>query len=162
MPAGLGWTILYVNVDPLLEAPPDEDEPLPGPTWKPERAIEHDGLWFRSKTEIRVYEALKKCSAFFFVNATGVLGGKKSMGSRPELREPDFVVCLDGKWGILEVMGEHVHTQRTAPKDHDRARLFKEYGVTMIEFYDAHRCYTDPEGVVREFLGFLAKSQRTG
>lgn len=161
LPSGLSWTLMHINVDPFLEAPPDENEPLPPPIWKPERAIEHDGLWFRSKTEIRIYEALKKCSVFFFVNATGVLGGKKSISGRPELREPDFAVCLDGKWGILEVMGESVHTQRTAPRDHDRARLFKEYGVTMIEFFDAHRCYTDPEGVVREFLQLLSKSHRS-
>jgi hypothetical protein len=158
LPRGLGWRIRHLSVDPLLEAPPDEDEPLPGPTWKPARAMQHDGLWFRSKTEIRVYEALRKRSVFFFVNAAGVLGGKLSTTGRAALREPDFVVCLDGKWGILEVMGEHVHTSQTAPKDHDRARLFKEYGVMMIEFFDAHRCYTDPESVVDEFLGLLAKT----
>ncbi|MGA7877774.1 MAG: hypothetical protein WCA08_19095 [Desulfoferrobacter sp.] len=146
-----------VKVDPLPESPLDENEPLPSPTWKSERLINHDGLWFRSKTEIRIYEALKNRSVFFFVNATGVLGGKSSPGNRSVLREPDFLVCLDGNWGILEVMGEQYHTTHTAPKDHDRARLFKEYGVRIIEFYDAHRCYNDAEAVVDEFLGLLSK-----
>lgn len=152
------WHLACVEVDPLLETPPDESEPLPGPTWKPQRLIQHDGLWFRSKTEIRVYEALKMRSVFFFVNATGVLGGKSSPQGGTALKEPDFVICLDGRWGILEVMGEDFHTSQTAPKDHDRARLFKEYGVRLIEFYDAHRCYHSAEDVVDEFLRLLAKA----
>lgn len=65
-------------------------------------------------------------------------------------REPDFLVCQNGKWGILEVMGAEYHPDAT--KDHDRARLFKDYGLTYIEFYNANRCYNDPEGVVGDFL----------
>jgi hypothetical protein len=41
--------------------------------------------------------------------------------------------------------------------DHDRARLFKDYGVFCIEFYDAKKCYTTPEEVVDDFLDRLSK-----
>jgi hypothetical protein len=158
LPSGVTWHLEKADVDPMLETPLDENEPLPGPMWKSARAMAHDGLWFRSKTEIRIYEALKKRPIFFLVNASGVLGGTTTPHGRPELREPDFLVCLDGKWGILEVMGENYHTSQTAPKDHDRARLFKQYGVMMIEFFDAHSCYNTPEKVVDKFLELLAKT----
>ena len=73
-------------------------------------------------------------------------------------KEPDFLVCLNGKWGILEVMGETFHPSATAIRDHDRARLFKDYGLVVIEFYDASRCYSDPEAVVDDFLRRLQPS----
>src|SRR5262249_5291223 len=49
--------------------------------------------------------------------------------------------------------------QRTAAamRDHDRARLFKEYGLFLIEFYDASRCYNSPEEVVGDFLQRLGR-----
>ncbi|WP_437728068.1 hypothetical protein [Sorangium sp. So ce861] len=136
-----------VEVLPLLEAPPDDSNPLPNASLvKGARTYEHDGLHFRSKTEIKIYDALKKRAVLFFANATAVLGGKS------EKREPDFLVCEGGKWGILEVMGEQYHPAATAMKDHDRARLFKDYGIVVIEFYEASRCYNRPEEVVDDFL----------
>jgi len=113
--------------------------------------IEHDGLRFRSHTETKIYDALKKRGILFFPNATAVLGVKNIR------REPDFLICQDGKWGILEVMGDKYHPGTTAMKDHDRARLFKDYGMYVIEFYDANRCYNHPEEVVDEFLRLLSK-----
>ena len=146
----LGYDLDEVVVTALLEAPPQTSEPLP-PTWKPRGVIEHDGVYFRSKTEIKIYDVLKKRAVLFFVNATAVLGGKELK------REPDFLVCQGGKWGILEVMGEPYHPATTAMQDHDRARLFKDYGVVMIEFYGSERCYRDPEGVVTDFLKRLER-----
>lgn len=112
--------------------------------------IDHDGLKFRSQTEIRIYEVLKKRNVLFLANETAVMGGK---GKK---REPDFLVCQNGRWGVLEVMGSKFHENAT--NDHERARLFKHYGLNQIEFYDSERCYHDPDGVVEEFLGILKKS----
>jgi hypothetical protein len=161
LPSEVGYHLYRIVVTPFFEAPPDDDEPLPNATLvKGAATIEHDGLHFRSKTETRVYDAFKKRQILLFPNATAVLGGK---GDDPKLpnknkREPDFLVCLDGKWGVLEVMGEPYHPAATAMKDHDRARLLDDYGVRCIHFYDAARCYSDPEGVVDDFLRRLAKS----
>ena len=116
--------------------------------------VVYDGLRFRSKTEIKIYEALKKRRVLFFANSTAVLGQKNTK------REPDFLVCQDGRWGILEVMGEPYHPSATAMKDHDRARLFKNYGLHVIEFYDANRCYNHPDDVVDEFLNLLSSSYK--
>ncbi|MBI5536037.1 MAG: hypothetical protein HY898_25175 [Deltaproteobacteria bacterium] len=149
IPPEVGFDVTDVEVAPFVESPPDEDAPLPGPTWKPDRLIKHEDLYFRSKTETRIYDVLKTRKVLFFTNATAVLGGKG------EKREPDFLVCCEGRWGILEVMGEQYHPAATAMRDHDRARLFKDYGIQVIEFYDAKRCYSAPESVVDDFLSRL-------
>jgi len=91
----------------------------------------------------------------FFPNAAAVLGGR----AEEDKKETDFLICSNGKWGLLEVMGEAFHPSATAIKDHDRARLFKDYGLVVIEFYDATRCYNQPEVVVDDFLRRLQQSQ---
>lgn len=113
--------------------------------------IEHDGLRFRSKTETRIYDALKQKDILFFPNPAAILG------KRTVKREPDFLICFGGKWGILEVMGDQYHNVTSAVVDHDRARLFKDYGLYFIEFYDANKCYNQPNEVVEDFLSRLAK-----
>lgn len=158
LPAGVPFCLEAVSFQPVLEAPPDEEAPLPRPAWQKGSFLEHDGLPFRSKTETRIYDALKKRNALFFVNATAVLGAKVDERGRRIVREPDFLVCFGGKWGILEVMGEQFHPAATAMRDHDRARLFDDYGVRCIHFYPADRCYKDPEGVVEDFLRRLEKA----
>jgi hypothetical protein len=114
-------------------------------------SLEYDQLRFRSQSEIAVYKVLKKRNVLFFANATAVLGGKNVK------KEPDFLICKNGKWGILEVMGDKYHPPTTAMQDHDRARLFKDYGVSCVEFYDAPKCYNTPEEVVDDFLDRLSK-----
>jgi hypothetical protein len=152
-PKDAGYDIIELEISPFLEVPPDEEMgPLNTAAAISGRLIEHDELKFRSQSEVRIYEALKKRKVLFFANATAVLGGKNTK------REPDFLVCQDGKWGILEVMGESYHPSATAMRDHDRARLFKDYGLFIIEFYDAAKCYNTSEAVVADFLARLAKA----
>jgi hypothetical protein len=118
--------------------------------FKTEKTIKHDELNFRSNPEITIYEELKKRDLLFFPNPAAILGG-----SEPDKREPDFLVCHKGKWGVLEVMGDTYHTN--AAKDHNRGRLFKAYGLTCVEFFTADDCVNDPEAVVDRFLSILAK-----
>ena len=152
-PSELGYELSTLEVSALLVAPPDDDDGRALNTGRlvSEGAIEHDGLRFRSRSETRVYDELKKRDVLFFPNATAVLGGGRGIK-----REPDFLVCQKGRWGILEVMGEPFHTPRNAVKDHDRARLFKDHQVFLIEFYDASRCYNEPGSVVDDFLRLLS------
>jgi hypothetical protein len=118
--------------------------------FKTETTIEHDELKFRSPQEIAIYDELKKRDLLFFPNAAAVLGG-----ANPKKREPDFLICNKGKWGVLEVMGDAYH--HNAAKDHDRARLFKEHGVHCVEFFTAAECMSRPESVVDKFLSVLAQ-----
>lgn len=152
-PPNTGFLLSSISVAPFIEPPPDEETPTANNgSLGSFGTIEHDNLRFRSKTETKIYDALRRTSALFFPNATAVLGGKNVK------REPDFLVCKDGKWGILEVMGNQYHPANTAMKDHDRARLFKDYGLICIEFYDATRCYEKPDEVVTDFLARLGRS----
>jgi hypothetical protein len=149
IPKEAGLDVESVAVAPILQAPPKEDPmPLNAAALVPGAPVEHDGLRFRSRAETRVYDALKGRHVLFFPNAAAILGGKQG----DEKREPDFLVCAGGKWGVLEVMGERYHPGATAARDHERARLFKDYGLHFIEFYDAARCGLEPEAVVDDFL----------
>ena len=116
--------------------------------------IDHDGLRFRSCAETRIHDALKRHPVLFFPNAAAVFGGDLE-GKK---READFLVCSGGKWGMLEVMGEPYHPPVTAMRDHERARSFKDFGLRVIEFYDAARCLREPEMVVDDFLRRLENS----
>jgi hypothetical protein len=114
--------------------------------------VSHDRLRFRSKSEIAIYDELKNRKLLFFPNPAAVIGGATN-----QKKEPDFLICSAGNWGILEVMGSYFHTKDNAVKDHDRARLFKDFGILCIEFFDASECSKNPANVVDKFLAILAK-----
>lgn len=111
-------------------------------------------LRFRSKSEIRIAQALDKAGVLYLPNCRARLGGS---GERRN-REPDFLVCHEGKWGILEIDGEPFHPPSRAAHDHERDRLFRSHGVRVVEHFDASRCFSDPDVVVREFLQLLSKT----
>lgn len=155
-PTEAGYELSEIRIAPFMLSPPEENLPLNTASLVSSAPFEHDGLRFRSKTEIKIYNVLKQRNVLFFPNPTAVLGGKNLK------REPDFLICFNGKWGILEVMGDHFHTATNAFQDHDRARLFKDYLILMIEFYDARRCYDSPAEVVDDFLGRLQQFDLRG
>jgi hypothetical protein len=105
-----------------------------------------DGLNFRSKTEIKIYETLVQRGLLIFPLPVAVLGNPKVK------REPDFVIAYKGKIGILEIHGEMWHPPETAAKEAERRRSLRNLGVAVYEVFDAHRCWHDPETVVNEFL----------
>lgn len=112
------------------------------------------GLRFRSRSEIDIARALDKAGVLFLPNCRGRLG---HLGQRVN-REPDFLICHRGKWGILEVDGEPFHPPTRTVQDHERDRLFHHHGISLIQHYDATRCYNEPDVVVSEFLQLLAHS----
>src|SRR4029079_18405884 len=99
-PSEAGYELSHITVAPKLITPPPDESPLNTGRLVSEGPIEHDGLRFRSRTEVRIYDELRRRNILSFPNATAVLGG------RGIKREPDFLVCQDGKWGILEIMGD--------------------------------------------------------
>lgn len=112
------------------------------------------GLRFRSKSEVRIAEALENANVMFFPNC------KARLGSRDRRRnsEADFAVMLDGVWGVLEVDGPH-HEGR-ASADHERDRPFHHHGAAIVQRYESLRCFQDAEAVVLEFLALLKKKAR--
>jgi len=115
-------------------------------TFRDSPKIIHEGLSFRSKTEIKLYEALLKKGLLVLPLPLAVLG------RRHRYKEPDFVVCHKGRCGVLEIHGDKWHPPETAAEEHERRREFVNLGITIFEIFDAGRCWRDPDGVVDEFL----------
>jgi hypothetical protein len=82
---------------------------------------------------MRIAVALDRSGVLFLPNCMGRLSGSTG---RKNL-ECDFLVCHEGKWGILEVDGEPYHPAKRAAQDHERDRLFKAHGIRVVERFDA-------------------------
>jgi hypothetical protein len=111
-------------------------------------------LRFRSASEVRIAQALDRAGVLFLPNCKARLG----LDGERENREPDFLVCHLGKFGILEVDGEPFHPPSRTAQDHTRDRLFRAHGVLVVEHFDASECYENAPGVVRRFLAILSKA----
>ncbi len=110
-------------------------------------------LRFRSESEKRIAEALDRAGVLFIPNCLARLTtaeGRKN-------KEPDFVICSQGRWGILEVDGEPYHPPSRTVDDHKRDRDFRANGIKVVEHYDARECYQQPDRVVKQFLELLGK-----
>jgi very-short-patch-repair endonuclease len=108
-------------------------------------------LRFRSESEKRIAEALERANVLFMPNCLARLSrleGRKN-------KEPDFVICDNGKWGILEVDGEPFHPPSRTTEDHKRDRDFLAHGIRVVQHYDASECYQQPDKVVGNFLNLL-------
>ena len=117
----------------------------------------HQGLRFRSITEIRLYDALVRRRVLVFPLPLAVLG---NIGV---YREPDFLVySRTGRSGILEIHGPQYHPPETAAQEHERRRRFIDLGVNEYEIYDAERCYNDPDSIAADFLKRLGRTTQYG
>ncbi len=110
-----------------------------------------NNLRFRSHSEKRIAIALDEAGVLFLPNCMGRLNGPEG---RRNL-ECDFLVCHDGKWGILEVDGEPFHPPSRTVHDHERDRFFKTHGILVVEHFDSRECFENAKGVVQKFLGIL-------
>jgi hypothetical protein len=113
-------------------------------------------LRFRSESEVRIAAALDKISGVMFLPNCKARVGRASKRLN---REPDFLICYKGKWGILEVDGEPSHPPTRTTEDHERDRLFRLSGVQVVEHYDAAECFENPDKVVQQFLYLLSQSK---
>lgn len=111
-----------------------------------------NNLRFRSESEKRIAAVLDRAGVLFFPNCMARLNTTEGRRNR----EPDFLICHEGRWGILEVDGPDFHP--SAAKDHERDRLFRAHGVRLIEHFPANSCFETPDAVVKRFLELLAKS----
>jgi hypothetical protein len=118
----------------------------------PAAPVKWRDLNFRSQTEMRIAAALDTTGVLFLPNCLA----RVNVSDTRVTREVDFLVCSDGKWGILEIDGPHHHGM--AAEDHDRDRLFKDYKIRVIERYPWRKCYDDALGTVQSFLKLLSKN----
>jgi hypothetical protein len=113
-----------------------------------------NNLRFRSESEKRIAQALDRAGVLFLPNCLARLGSLEKRKNR----EADFLICHDGKWGILEVDGEPFHPPSRTMEDHGRDRLFHDHGILVIQHFDATECYENPDSVVKQFLNLLKKT----
>lgn len=111
-------------------------------------------LRFRSETERRIAAALEEAGVMFLPNCMARLGPPDNRVNR----EGDFLICHEGKWGILEVDGEPYHPPSRKAQEDERDRLFKLHGVRVVEHFDAKRCFETPILVIKQFLAILKHS----
>jgi len=109
-----------------------------------------ENLRFRSKTEIKIAEALDRTGVLFVPNSLARLTTPKGR----ENKEADFLICYNGKWGVLEVDGPF-HTAERRVEEQERERIFKKNGIKVVERFDAQRCYNHPDEVVQEFFNMI-------
>jgi len=113
----------------------------------------YQGLRFRSESEVRVAQALDRVGVLYLPNCKARVGSK----DRRRNSEADFLICADGKWGVLEVDGSQWHPPQRAAQDHRRDRPFKHHGAVVVERFDAGECFENPDGVVKQFLALLTR-----
>lgn len=108
-----------------------------------------DGLYFRSKSEISLYFALKSANVLFFPLPV-------AQKSHPFRREPDFLIIHKGVPAIIEVDGPEFH--KDLDKDNFRDDVFRLEGIQVFK-RSANQCYNKPAEVVKTIIDILEKTQ---
>ncbi|MFB2974286.1 hypothetical protein ACE1CD_35430 [Aerosakkonema sp. BLCC-F183] len=116
--------------------------------------IIYNEMKFASKSEIRIAQELEAIGVLFFPLPLAVRN--ETADIYEDHREVDFLVCLDGTFGILEI----AYHQGRYEKDKEKDAWFKKSGILCVEHYPAERCYNQPRSVVNEFLSILSKHKR--
>jgi len=120
--------------------------------------IEWGGMCFRSKTEVKIAQALYNKQVLFFANTRGQVSCKNSPVSNsllPGRIEVDFLVFYQGKCMILEVDGLHHQEASQTVRDYARDRVLLREGIPTARF-TANECSNRTEDVIVEFLQMFA------
>ncbi|MBD2277759.1 MAG: hypothetical protein HEQ13_18345 [Dolichospermum sp. DEX189] len=95
-------------------------------TWgKDVEIYEWEKLRFRAPHEIKIAQVLDNKKILFWANSACRFGKSERKNS-----EPDFLICYEGKWGILEIDSPSTHQYLT--KDADRDRMLKQHGIKVM------------------------------
>ena len=117
--------------------------------------LPYNEMKFGSKAEISIAQELEDRKVLFFPLPLAV---RHNTGVQYlDHREPDFLICYDGAWGILEVSN---HAAIRYEQDQTKDAWFKDAGILCVEHRTADRCRNKPKEVVEEFLTILAKHKR--
>lgn len=121
--------------------------------------IEWGGMYFRSRTEVKIAENLYNNNVLFFANARGQVSPQGSPASVNSEQltgrvEVDFLVFYQGKCRILEVDGQHHQEGSQTVRDYVRDRTLLREGIPTVRF-TANECYNRPADVVTEFLNMF-------
>lgn len=104
-----------------------------------------NGWQFRSAAEVKIAEALDRAGVLFFPKATARLTTSEGRQNH----EPHFLVCCQGKLGILAVDVEAAALGRATDV------IWQSQGIRTIQHYEVTECDAEPDRVVLEFLQLL-------
>jgi hypothetical protein len=122
---------------------------------KQENVRSWNGFRFASFAEVHIAKALEKSGVLFLPNCKA----RFRVGSNGRADcYPDFLICYEGKWGILEVDGPHHNQPFYVSRDRTRDQSLRAYGI-FIEHFDSKECEQQPDGVVKRFLDLLMKNR---
>jgi hypothetical protein len=137
----MGWPI--VKVRPADKGGRHQASAFPGsPTH------EYRGTRYRSKTEIRVAQALDEANVLYFPLPLGIRHYTR-------IAEPDFLVIQLGRVGVLEIDGPH-HTPLTRAQEDARAAKLIQSGVRFVHHVAVRDVDEDASAVVKNFLALLS------
>lgn len=106
--------------------------------------FEYKGIKFRSKSELKLAPEFEASNVLFFPLPLAVCGN--------DHKEPDFLVCKNGKFAILEVITDYFHP--SVEKEAERTTWFQNHHIS-IRSYPATQCYNTPKEVVTDFLKWM-------
>lgn len=140
------WRTQLLAEDETREAVTNQNPWVKKPTvWK--------GMKFdpNSPGELAIAQSLDRMGILYLPNCLVRVGAPNNQ----QTFFPDFLICHNGKWGILEVDGQKYH-QGTATQDYERMRKLIQH-IAHFDRYPSQRCVDNPDGIIKEFLSILAK-----
>jgi hypothetical protein len=96
---------------------------------------------------VKIAEALDLAGVLFFPNATARFTTPNGRENQP----PHFLVCSEGKLGILVVDGVEEDEVETS-------RLLQSQGIRIIHHYPVTECTEESDRIVLEFLQGLSQA----
>lgn len=114
-------------------------------------APKRDRMQFRSMAEVKVYDALKKRQDRRPGTQTLGIAALPMLNVPSSTWEPDLMVTLNGRVGVIEVDGPHHRGMDKRAAERSRDRLLEDAGVALIDHIDA--VDTDDPMAVDAFVG---------
>lgn len=117
------------------------------------------GMYFRSKAELAVAQALQKKEVLFFANSQGSASLKGlpvtvAAHGMVERLEADFLIFKGGRCLCLEVDGQQHQQSEYAFRDYAKERVLLKEQIPTVRF-PAQDCLVRPEEVVAECLSLF-------
>jgi len=120
-----------------------------------------NGMYFRSKAELKIAQMLQQRGVLFFANSQGTasltdLPVTRDAHGMVERIEADSLVFLNGQCICLEVDSQHHLNGKNAYRDFAKERVLLREQTSTVRF-PAQECLAQPDEVVTEFLNLFAQ-----
>ena len=124
---------------------------------RPEKSVCWEGMRFASMEERLVAQALEKVKrkrSFKLVYFPNCLARVLADNASVQIY-PDFLICVNGKWAVLEVNGRQHNLPDQAERDNDRRNRLAKAGIPMFSYSAESIRFNNGEGAERVIYDFL-------